>query len=89
VNEEEQHHARMCKLVGWLREMRFSYEEIPDHLESPHHPRLEPWEVYGYANPAKSAAQVAAWKARHYPDAVKGSGGELRHGDFPATFTTR
>jgi hypothetical protein len=67
LSDEQQYQAQARKCVGFLRDMRFSYEEIPDHLESPGRPRLEPWDVYGLANPAKSATQVAAWRRKHYP----------------------
>jgi hypothetical protein len=81
---DEQRQAQLRKCVGFLREMRYSYEEIPDHLESPHRPRLEPWEVYGLANPAKSAAQVDAWRRKHCPAsaddvAVALGGGSASH----------
>jgi hypothetical protein len=64
---DEKREALLRRCVKRLREDGYSYEQIPDHLESPHHPRLEPWEVYAYANPGKTASQVAAWKARHFP----------------------
>jgi hypothetical protein len=69
---DEQHQAQLRRCVKWLRgyPYSYSYEEIPDHLESPYHPRLEPWEVYGLANPTKSAAQVDAWRRKHYPGAA-------------------
>jgi len=59
--------ARATKCVRDLREMGFSYEEIPDHMPDGHGETLAPWEVYAFANPTKSAGQVAAWKARHHP----------------------
>jgi hypothetical protein len=65
----DEHAAQLRKCVKALRghPYNYSYEVIPDHLESPLHPRLEPWEVYGLANPSKSAAQVDAWRRKHYP----------------------
>jgi hypothetical protein len=48
-----------------LREMGYSYEQIPDHLEDRDGNRPEPWEVYALPNPGKTAAQVKAWRARH------------------------
>ena len=59
--------ARATKNVRNLREMGFSYEEIPDHLPDGNGETLTPWEAYEFANPTKSPAQVAAWKARHHP----------------------
>jgi hypothetical protein len=59
--------ARMMEQVGWLREMGFSYEEIPAHLADLDDVMPTPWEVYELANPSKTAEQVAAWKARHHP----------------------
>ena len=67
ANSTPKRRARATKHVRDLREMGFSYEEIPDHLfhiDSGAAP--EPWEVYELANPTKSAEQVAVWKARHH-----------------------
>jgi hypothetical protein len=74
MSDDQQHHAVLRKCVRSLREMGYRYEEIPDHLESPHRARLEPWEVYEYANPDKSGAQVAAWRRKHHPYPNLGTG---------------
>ena len=67
TNSTPKRRALAEKNVRGLREMGFSYEEIPDHLfhiDTGSAP--EPWEVYELANPTKTAGQVATWKARHH-----------------------
>jgi hypothetical protein len=59
--------ARATKHIRHLRDLGFSYEQIPDHMPDANDETLKPWEVYEFANPSKTAEQVAAWKARHDP----------------------
>jgi hypothetical protein len=59
--------AQAAKSVRDLRDIGFSYEEIPDHMPDPDGGTPAPWAVYELANPSKTAEQVAAWKARHHP----------------------
>jgi hypothetical protein len=60
--------AQAAKCVRMLRRDGYSYEEIVDILaDSDGDPQLEPWEVYEFANPGKTQAQVSAWKKRHCP----------------------
>ncbi len=57
--------AKATKHVRDLREMGFSYEEIPEHLPDRDGRTMAPWEVCELANPTKTAEEVAAWKAKH------------------------
>jgi hypothetical protein len=82
--DDARYHEQARKCCQMLREMGFTYEEIPDHLASPERPRLETWQVYAYANPDKSASQVAEWRRKHCSDG--GSG--MRRATFPVSITT-
>jgi hypothetical protein len=59
------------RVVRALRKDGYSYEEIVDILaDSDGDPQLEPWEVYEFANPGKTQAQVMAWRKRHCPSGL-------------------
>ena len=60
--------ARATKVARGLREMGFSYEEIPDHMPDADGATPAPWEVYGFANPSKVAG---ARSRRGRPDTTQ------------------
>jgi hypothetical protein len=66
---DPENREKAIRTVKWLRSYGDSYEQICLHMYCSATKRYAaPWEVYEWANPSKTPAQVQAWKARHYPN---------------------